>query len=493
MDYHCSPFSTNKLVQMLPWKSIIIINRTDHRPVYLQISDGIIAEIMRGRIKKGMKMPGSRSLAQLLTVNRKTILQAYDELMAQGWMEIIPTKGTFIKKSLPEIKQRPLDQRSTDEINKASSAKEFSKYEIPRGLHVIDDGTPDYRLAPIDLLLKTARSVSKGNIGKSVLQGNHFFGESKLRNSLADYLSSTRAINGSADNILVTRGSQMAIYLSFATLLKKGDRVIVGELNYHSADKAIEASGGVLVKVPVTQAGLDINIIEKEAQRNKIKALYVTPHHQYPTTVTMPVENRMRLLALAEQYDFHIVEDDYDYDYHYERSPILPLASIDRNQRIIYIGSFSKIIVPSVRIGYMFASESIVQSCGQLRMLIDKLGDPILERALAEMLSNNEVDRFLKKAVNKYKIRRDLFCSTLRNALGQNVDFNVPDGGMAVWVTFKNAKISDIIRQAEKLKLSLKIDTYEKTANACRFGFASMNTEEILTNTRLLIEAVKNC
>lgn len=477
---------------MLPWKSIIVVDRTDHRPVYLQISDSIISEIMQGRIKKGMKMPGSRTLAQLLIVNRKTILQAYDELMAQGWMEIIPTKGTFIKESLPEIKQQPLVETSSIEIINASN-EDFSKYEVPRGAHVIDDGTPDYRLAPIDLLLKTARSVSKGSIGKAVIQGNHFFGEKTLRNGLTNYLSSTRAINGSANNILITRGSQMAIYLSFATLLKKGDRVIVGELNYHSADRAIRTSGGQLVKVPVNHEGLDIKAIEKEAQQNKIKALYVTPHHQYPTTVTMPVENRMKLLNLAEQYDFHIVEDDYDYDYHYERSPILPLASIDRNNRIIYIGSFSKIIVPSVRIGYMFASEPIIRACGELRMIIDKLGDPILERALAEMLRANEIDRFLKKAVNRYKIRRDLFCSTLKAGLGSAVDFAIPDGGMAVWVTFRNIKIEDLIREAEKIKLSLKIDVYEKKENACRLGFASMNEEEIVTNTQILIQAVRNC
>ncbi|UXX78735.1 PLP-dependent aminotransferase family protein [Reichenbachiella carrageenanivorans] len=473
---------------MLPWKSIITLNRNELRPVYLQVSDAIINEIMKGRISKGLKMPGSRTLAQALEVNRKTILQAYDELMAQGWMEIIPAKGTFIKASLPEIKQQALGQSSMVQTAKEPTP---SKYEISRGEHVIDDGTPDYRLAPIDLLLKTARSVSKGVIGKSVLLGNHYFGEATLRKNLAKHLSTTRAINGSSDNILITRGSQMAIYLAFAQLVSPGDLVIVGELNYHSADRAITAVGGQLVKVPITHKGLDLQAIEKEVKKKSIKALYVTPHHQYPTTVTMPVEERMQLLALAEQYNFYIVEDDYDYDYHYERSPILPLASIDQNSRIIYIGSFSKILVPSIRIGYMYADSTIIQSCGQRRMLIDKMGDPIIERALAELLANNEIDRSLKKAVIAYQARRDLFCGLLRKGLKEEVSFEIPVGGMAVWVTFKNIKISALIASAQKHKLSLKIDLYEHTQNACRLGFASMNLKEVATNTALLIAAIQ--
>jgi len=474
---------------MFPWKSIITINRADTRPIYLQISDTIISEIMHGRIQKGLKMPGSRTLANTLAINRKTVLQAYDELMAQGWMEIIPTKGAFIKRSLPEIRHQPLgkpvDQRRP-------IAKEPTKYDLPRNEHVIDDGTPDYRLAPIDHLLKTARSITKGAIGKSVLLGNHFFGETSLRKQLASYLSSTRAIHGHEENILVTRGSQMAIYLSFATLLEKEDRVIVGNLNYHSANNAIKLAGGQLVEVPINAHGLAIEAIEKEIKANKIKAIYVTPHHHYPTTVTMPVENRIKLLDLAEKHNFYIIEDDYDYDYHYERSPILPLASIDQNGRIIYIGSFSKILVPSIRMGYMYAAPQIIESCGQLRMLIDRRGDPIMERALAEMIANNDIDRFLKKAVNTYRQRRDLFCTKFKHALKDEVDFDIPDGGMAVWVTFKNIIIEDLILAARVQNLTLKIDTYKHARNACRFGFASMTLDEIENNIQLLARAVKS-
>ena len=475
---------------MLPWKSMLSYDRKEPRPVYLQISDGVINEIMQGRIKKGLKMPGSRHLAESLSVNRKTILQAYDELMAQGYMEIIPAKGTFIKESLPEIKLQLLNEPSKKETR--SIDKEISKYDLPRGEYVIDDGTPDYRIAPIDLLYKTARSVSKGVIGKSVLLGNHYFGETTLRSNLAQYLSKTRALNGTAENVLITRGSQMAIYLAFATLLSNGDRVLVGELNYHSANKAILSTGAQLVQISVNNKGLDLDMVEKEAKSGHIKAMYLTPHHHYPTTVTMPVENRIRLLELAEKHDFMIIEDDYDYDYHYSQSPILPLASIDRNDRIIYIGSFSKILVPSIRIGYMFASDTVIQKCGNLRMIIDKLGDPILERALAEMLSNNDLDRFLKKAVNTYRERRDLFCSTLINELKDEISLTIPEGGMAVWVEFKNVEIKELIAEAKKYKLTLKIDIYEHTSHACRFGFASMNLEEIKTNTKLLIQTIRS-
>lgn len=482
---------------MLPWKSIIQLEKEKSRAIYLQIADCIIDEILEGRIPKAYKMPGTRALAEELKLNRKTVSLAYDELLAQGWLEVLPSKGTFIKQSLPVVNQQPLsDIKSVQTGNFIESIDPLPFTTIPelvKPFNCIDDGIPDYRMAPIDALLKTARSISKGRVGRSVLLNSSSYGDITLRRTLVKYLSTTRALNGTENNIIITRGSQMAIYLLFMVLFKKDDKVIVGELNYRNADQLIEYAGATLVKVPIDKTGLNIEAIERACMEQTVRAVYISPHHHYPTTVTMPAENRMKLLELSNQYNFAIIEDDYDYDYHYMGTPILPLASLDKTGNVIYIGSFSKILVPSIRIGYVYAHPKVIEEIAKLRRMIDKQGDPIKERALAELINENEIQRCLKKAVVAYKSRRDIFCSTLKQELGNTVYFDIPDGGMAIWATFVNSiKISELVKKAEKNGLFLNIDP-ERTPHSCRLGFASMDEEELETNLKLLVKTVRDC
>ncbi|MGL1887815.1 MAG: PLP-dependent aminotransferase family protein [Reichenbachiella sp.] len=468
---------------MLPWKTILKIDLHSNRAKYLQIADAITKEIIGQRIKSGNKLPSSRSLADLLGLNRKTVLQAYDELIAQGWIEIVPSKGSFVKQNLPIIRPHELGSPTTHEIDIPTQKVH------PPIIGSINDGIPDYRITPLKSLYKTARSIASGPLAKSVMSGEHFSGEPHLKHSLIKYLSETRALNASMDKLMVTRGSQMAIFLALSYIINNGDHVIVGQLNYHTANKTIVALGGILSRVKVDESGLDIEQIETVCKSNKIKAIYISPHHHYPTTVTMPIENRLKLLELANHYNFYIIEDDYDYDYHYLGSPILPLASIDQAQKVIYIGSFSKIFAPSVRIGYMYAHPTIIENSINLRKLIDRRGDPIIERALSILIEENEIKRSIKKAVQAYKQRRDLFCSELNTQLGAHIEFKIPDGGMAIWASFVDLDIDSLVKQCLSNGLSLDIDTYSGI-NSCRLGFTSMTDKEIVLNTSILSKSL---
>lgn len=476
---------------MLPWNSIIKLSKNKNRAIYLQIADAIIAEIINGRISKGYKMPGARSLSELLELNRKTVMQAYDELLAQGWLEIKPSKGTFVKNNLPQTNPKKISQtlNNTSEntfIENLAVLPFSENNESKINENIIDDGSPDYRLAPMDSLYKIARYYTKGRIGKSVLLNNSSYGEITLRETLVKYLSNTRALNGSVENILISRGSQMALYLIFNILIEKGDNILIGELNYKTTNTIIKHLGGNLIKTPIDKTGLDIDFIDNYCKKNKIKAIYITPHHHFPTTVIMPVNKRIQLLNLSYKYNFAIIEDDYDYDYHYARTPILPLASLDKSGNTIYIGSFSKILVPSVRIGYMFAHPKVIQESAKLRRYIDKQGDPIIERSLAHLIQENEISRHLKKAVNAYKIRRDLFCSELKNKFNDQIHFNKPEGGMAIWANFnQDISIKQLVKNAKNNNLHLNIDM-NLANHACRLGFASINEKEILKNLEIL-------
>ncbi|MBU2912490.1 PLP-dependent aminotransferase family protein [Reichenbachiella agariperforans] len=466
---------------MLPWKTIIRLTPDTRRAVYLQIADDITAEISSGRVTLGTKLPSSRLLAEQLQLNRKTVQLAYDELLSQGWIEIIPYKGTFVKKNLPILKPKPLG------FIRPSSPKSPTTLAVKT--HQINDGTPDYRITPVTALYKTARFLTESKLSKSVLTGSHFAGHVSLRQNLAKYLNDTRALTPTANDLIITRGSQMSIFLACSVILSPGDRVIVGHLNYESANETIRYLGGQLVPVKVTRHGLDIDQIESIIVTQKIKAIYISPHHHYPTTVTMPIEHRLKLLALAQHHGFYILEDDYDYDYHYAGSPILPIASIDQGQQVIYIGSFSKILAPSIRMGYMYAHPDIISRCITIRKLIDRRGDPIIEKSLSILIEDGDIQRSIKKAVKIYRDRRDLFCKTLQHKFSDQVSFETPDGGMAVWVKFHNLKVKTLKETTLKQHLHLDVDTYSEE-DKCRLGFASLNEDEIEHHLTILQDSI---
>ena len=177
----------------------------------------------------------------------------------------------------------------------------------------------------------------------------------------------------------------MAINLAAKLLIEPGDHVIVGEPSYFGASITFKQNGGILNRVQVDEQGMDVDRVEKLCRTKKIRLVYVIPHHQHPTTVTMPPERRLKLLKLAEEYKFAIIEDDYDYDFHYASSPMLPMASLDEHGSVIYIGTLTKTFAPAVRVGFMVAPENFINFAAGLRRTMDWQGDPLMEVALLEL------------------------------------------------------------------------------------------------------------
>ena len=240
--------------------------------------------------------------------------------------------------------------------------------------------------------------------------------------------------------------------------------------------------------------------METICKKRKVKLIYVIPHHHSPTTVTLSSDRRMQLLELANKYKFAIVEDDYDFDFHYASSPILPLASVDNYGSVIYVGSFSKTIAPGIRIGFMVAPQNFIEQAARHRKLIDRQGEQLLEEAMANLLKNGDISRHLKKANKIYHERRDTLCRLLRERLDGYVQFKVPDGGFAIWMEYLNGvKPQEVAAKAAVIGLTISqgLDYYHDPAcpnNHVRIGFASLNEKEMEEAVELLkraIEAVK--
>ncbi len=487
---------------MTSLKELIQIDKSLPTPVYLQITNAIIYNIRRGTLRRGFKMPGARELSADLNIHRKTLQNALDELMAQGWLEIIQRNGTFVVDNLPEINFTGQSLKNKKHIYPDKTLFQIDEKKLilfpplnsqaDKNL-IIDDGLPDIRTTTTEILMKEFRNLSKLSAFKKYFRYGSSAGTDHLRKILAEFLTNTRALPVSEKNILITRGAQMGFYLASRLLIKPGDNVIVGEPGYFITNHTFAEAGAFLLKVPVDEYGIDVDSIETICKRKKIKLLYVVPHHHYPTTVTLIPERRIRLLELAAKYRFAILEDDYDYDFHYNSSPVLPMASIDNHGNVIYIGTLTKTLVPSIRIGFIIAPENFISAISHIRRVVDWQGDSMMEVAIAELYLNGTIERHIKKVVKLYRERRDHFCKLLKEQLGEKVTFKIPDGGMSVWTRFNKSDLKKISQKAAEEGLSVSdgslFNTSHTNYNSARLGFASLNFQEM----EKAINILKNC
>ncbi|SEK55189.1 GntR family transcriptional regulator / MocR family aminotransferase [Aquimarina amphilecti] len=491
---------------IFPFKSNIIIDRASSRHIYLQLCDQIIGFIKSGKLAPSTKLPGSRKLSEDLNIHRKTVVAAYDELMSQDWIQSIPAKGTFVNKNLPIINPKKITKSTNSLESKNSIGFRFKKRKhlIIKGLETIkatikvDEGVPDHRLAPIEDIAKNYRNITNKKHHKELLTYGDTHGNIELRKVLVDYLNQSRGLKTSIENILITRGSQMGIYLASQLLLNDKKIVITGDTNYMTADNTFTEANGIIKRVSVDKQGINTKEIEEVCKKHTISAVYVTSHHHHPTTVTLSADRRMHLLDLAQRNNFAIIEDDYDYDFHYNNAPILPLASNDTHGNVIYIGGFTKIIAPALRIGYFVAPKEVVDEAARLRRILDRQGDTLLEQTLARMIINGDIQRHSNKVRKIYKERRDLFCGLLKEKLTDFFDFEIPKGGMAVWVQLKKPYNWDIVMTAA-LKRNIafnpewkRYDNNNSGHNGIRIGFAALNKKEIITVINVLESVMKS-
>lgn len=478
---------------MLPYKTLLAISRNSEMPIYLQISKGLIEQISNGLLLPGSKLPSSRELSNLLEVHRKTIVAAYHELEAQGWIDTRKTAGTYVNEDLPLHKPVLLDHSAS---GFASPSLRKSVVRPGECKYQFDDGSPDIRLAPLQALGREYSSLLKNNhFIKSLNYSEELKGDPKLRDSLSKYLHDTRGIQVHRENILVTRGSVMAFYLYLSHLLNPDDLVAVGKPGYWAFNRIVGLQKGQVLSIKVDEHGLDVMRLEEHLKKSRVRLVYVISHHHHPTTVTLSPERRIKLLQLAEQHDFMILEDDYDYDFHYNSSPVLPLASLNHGGRVVYVGSFSKTIAPGLRLGFLVGTEALIEQLSQIRRFIDRMGDFTIERAISHLLDNGEIRRHLRKSLQTYRKRRDFLCSKLSTELSDYVSFSVPEGGMAIWAKFAaGIDLDDLTIRVAKKGLHIPGTSSYATSqkNCTRLGFACMNEKEIEKGFEILKAEVMN-
>jgi GntR family transcriptional regulator / MocR family aminotransferase len=482
----------------------IQIDKASETPVYLQISGAIVQLIRIGRLKKGLRLPGSRELGEQLGVNRMTAVAAYEELEAQGWVTLELRKGAFVKINPPVSSPRKIVEVQETYTIPAQAAFNFVQKsvlpaptpEFPLATKlVLNDGYPDPRLAPMEELLRSIRSLARKAANQKYLMPGGAQGTHILRETLATYLSDTRGLGLTAENILITKGAQMGLYLSAELLIKPGDGLISGEPGYAQADLTFQRAGAKVYPVKVDAEGVDVDQIERLCKTKQIRAVYVIPHHHHPTTSTLSPERRVRLLELANTYGFALIEDDYDYDFHYAGKQMMPIASLDRKGNVIYVGSLTKSLAPAIRYGFIVAPVNFIRSATYLRKFIDAQGDSLVENAVAALYQDGTIGRHLKKSLKLYKDRRDHFCKLLQQELNDHIEFRIPDGGMAVWAKFLHRPLPEVVEAAHKRGLVMSSGTdYDRgniKYNSTCLGFAALNEAEQVKVISILKEVLQ--
>lgn len=491
---------------MLPFKSPLSLDKSSATPVFVQLSDQLAQLIRAGTLSAGQRLPGTRQLADLLALNRQTIVAAYDEATAQGWLASRPGSGTFVAGHVPGVRPQELTVSGKAAIQRNSHAQQpgyafESRPFLNRpvltdsgGLQ-LDDGFPDIRLAPLAELSRTYRSYFRWGNPQQHFGYSNTKGHPLLREQLAQYLNETRGLQTTPNNILITRGSIMGLHLVSRVLLRPGDVVVTGETTWAGATMNFRNAGATVLTVPVDAHGIDVDALAALAAKTPVRLVSVTPHHHYPTTVTLRPNRRVRLLQLAEQYGFALLEDDYDYDFHYLSRPILPLASADPRGMVVYVGSLTKSVAPAFRIGYVVAPTALVDELARLRRIIDRQGDPMLEFAVGQLFKTGDLRRHFRKALRTYHARRDHFCHLLTTELPNAVQFSKPDGGLAVWATFDPS--IDLEKTAERagregllLSNGLIHNPPGQVLNATRLGFASSTEAELERSVAVLKKVI---
>lgn len=468
-------------------------------PLFVRIARGISEDIARGRFRAGQKLPGTRALARELSVHRNTVVAAFEELESQGWIQTEPARGSFVTDvraldRMPKLRPpRPSIPENPAFDFTPPGGLELPAAPPPRGMLMLHGGLPDLRLFPTEVLSRAYRRALRSS-GAELLDYADPRGDSRLRAALSDMLSDSRRLAARPENIVVTQGAQQALWLIARTLIRRGDTVLVEAQGYPPAWAALRDQGARLVAVPVDAHGVQVDAVERELKRRRVRALYLTPHHQYPTMAVLHPARRARLLELAKAHGTILIEDDYDSEYHFEGRPVLPMASADRSGSVLYVGTLSKVLAPGLRIGYVAAPRSVAEALSRRRLPVDRQGNALTERAVAELLEDGELQRHAWRMRREYEGRRAALVHALDKELQGRVRFEVPPGGLSLWVrALPPLDVTRWAKRSEELGVHFLAGHRFAFDGRCtghaRIGFARLDEAELARAVRILRRA----
>ena len=411
----------------------ISVDRRARKPIHRQIYDFFRERIIRRELRAGELVPSSRGLARELRVSRLPVLNAYAQLLAEGYFESRVGAGTFVANSLP-AQHRSLgavaariDNTSRRISPRAAAMPPYERPVWAGSLGPFQIGQPDLHTFPMDIWSKLIARYSRRVQVKGLQYGDPM-GLPELRETIAVYLRTARAVHCEADQIMIVSGSQQALDLTTRVIVDPGAAVWVEEPGYWLVNHVLRAAGCRSVPVPVDSEGL--NVTAGIRLNRKACAAFVAPSHQYPLGVTMSATRRLQLLEWAQRAAAWIVEDDYDSEYRYNSKPIASLQGMGHHDRVIYIGTFSKVMFPALRLGYIVIPPDLVERFAAMRQSMDLCPSHIPQAVMHEFIHEGHFARHVRRMRPIYAERREVLVTELARAFGEGAAIIGDEAGM---------------------------------------------------------------
>ena len=418
-----------------------------------QLYQALRERILDGRLRSGTRLPAGRELAELLGVSRNTVGRAVDQLYAEGYVQARVGDGTYVatlvlhNEPTPRVASSPAPTAALQRVQ--AQPLRLPPSGAPRAFRV---GVPAFDLFPFETWARLqARFWRKP--GPARLGYGDAAGDGPLRELVAAYLRNSRGLHCDPAQIVITCGAQQAISLCAQLLVDLGDRVAIENPGYRAAGHAFAAAGAELCGVAVDGDGLDVAAL---AQVENCRLAYVTPSHQYPTGVTLSLARRLALLEWAERNDGWIIEDDYDGEYRYSGTPLAPLAALDRQGRVLYVGTFCKIAFPALRLGYLVLPSALAPLFAQRRALDMRHSEIGTQVVMAEFIAGGHFQRHIRRMRVAARKRRDALLAAWPASIPGCAALPVVEAGLHLCVRVESlARESELIAAAEQVGVEL--------------------------------------
>ena len=473
------------------------VSRENETSLFQQIYEGLRQAILSNRLQVGVRLPSSRLLAKELKVARNTVMAVYDQLIAEGYLQGKSRTGTFVAENIPvellETRIAQIPAKSTVLRQIAKRGRSFretsfwftSIHDAPRAFQMGFSAIDEF---PIEIWARiTSRKLR--TMPRKLLDYCETNGYPPLREEIAKYLTASRGVRCEASQVIIVAGSQQGLDLIARVLLDQGDEVWIEDPKYNGAEGALLGAGAKLIHVPVDAEGLNIKRGEQLSKNPRLA--YITPSHQFPLGVVMSLSRRLELLEWANKNSAWIVEDDYDSELRYDGKPLMTLQGLDNDNRVIYVGTFSKVLFPSLRLGYLVVPPDLVEDFTNV-LSFTMFHAPMIEQVvLTDFIREGHFGRHIRRMRKLYAERQKVLRIAIKENLDEFLEAENDGAGMHLIAWLKNG-----LNDQEIAKKALEYGVYTpplsfycndvKLRDAIILGYTGISPTEILTGVQRL-------
>jgi GntR family transcriptional regulator / MocR family aminotransferase len=477
-------------------------DKQSERSLRRQLYEELRGAILGGRLSAGCRLPSTRALAESLGISRTTVTECYEDLISEGYLHAKIGSGTFVCDDLPEqllkVAPSPTSNSVAKQTRLSARLSAYGKRVLEMPLGTTEGQMPlnfaHWRPAFDHLPTRVWRRLVARHINAA--EATHFdysedpLGHQPLREAIARYLAKSRAVRCEPSQVIICAGAQGAMDLITRVLVDPQDEVAIEDPGYLGARNIFAAQGAKLFPVRLDESGLNVGELKSQSS-SKTRFVYVSPSHQFPTGVLLSLSRRLELLAWAHEQHAFVIEDDYDSEYRYRGRPVPALQGLDQNERVIYVGTFSKVLFPSLRLGYMVIPGSLVESLARAKRLTDRQSPLIEQCALTDFINEGHLERHIRRMRTLYGQRRQALVDALSVHLNGRASIVGDEAGMHLMVRLKTALTdSQLIARAAKRGVELiSARPYYLQARyngEFIFGYSNLTERQIITGVKKL-------